>query len=69
MAKQKKAEKLLKITLKRSTIGRMQYQKDTVRALGLRRLNHSVVHADTPSIRGMINAVSHLVEVEEIEKA
>ncbi|MDZ7315549.1 MAG: 50S ribosomal protein L30 [candidate division KSB1 bacterium] len=68
MAKQK-AEKLLKITLKRSTIGRMQYQKDTVRALGLRRLNHSVVHADTPSIRGMINAVSHLVEVEEIEKA
>lgn len=69
MAKQKKAEKMLKITLKRSTIGRMQYQKDTVRALGLRRLNHSVVHADTPSIRGMINAVSHLVEVEEIEQA
>lgn len=65
MAKQKEA-KQLKITLKRSTIGRLQNQKDTVRALGLRKVSHSVVHRDTPAIRGMINRVSHLVEVEEL---
>lgn len=64
MAKQKEIKKL-KITLKRSTIGRLQNQKDTVRALGLRKLQQTVVHADTPVIRGMINRVSHLVDVEE----
>jgi len=64
MAKQKEVKKL-KITLKRSTIGRLQNQKDTVKALGLRKVSHSVVHADTAVIRGMINRVSHLVEVEE----
>ncbi|RPH96141.1 MAG: 50S ribosomal protein L30 [Calditrichaeota bacterium] len=64
MAKQKELKKL-KITLKRSTIGRLQNQKDTVRALGLRKLHQTVVHADTAVIRGMINRVSHLVEVEE----
>ncbi len=69
MSKQQKNIKMLKITLKRSTIGRMQNQKDTVRALGLRRLNQSVIHADTPTIRGMIRKVSHLVEVTEAEQA
>lgn len=58
--------KQLKITWKRSAIGRQQDQKDTIRALGLRRLQHSVVQADTPTIRGMIFKVRHLVEVEEL---
>jgi len=57
----------LAITQRRSTIGRTQKQRDTVRALGIRRLNHRVVHEDTPQIRGMINKVLHLVEVEERE--
>lgn len=58
--------KQLKITWKRSAIGRQQDQKDTIRALGLRRLNHAVVQADTPTIRGMVYKVRHLVEVEEL---
>ena len=53
----------LKVTLVRSPIDRVQKQKDTVRGLGLRRLHHSVVLEDTPSIRGMIRKVQHLVEV------
>ncbi|MFQ5602866.1 MAG: 50S ribosomal protein L30 [bacterium] len=61
MAKKKK----LQITLLRSVIGRHFKQKRTVKALGLRRLNHSVLHTDSPQIRGMLNKVSHLVKVEE----
>lgn len=57
----------LKITLIRSLIGRPQDQRATVWSLGLRRLYSSVVHEDTPSIRGMINKVSHLVKVERLE--
>jgi large subunit ribosomal protein L30 len=53
----------LKVTLVRSPIDRTQKQKDTVRGLGLRRLHHSVVLEDTPSIRGMIRKVQHLVAV------
>lgn len=53
----------LKVTLVRSAIDRTQKQKDTVRGLGLRRLHHSVVLEDTPSIRGMIRKVQHLVNV------
>lgn len=60
-----KKNKQLVITLKRSTIGRLKKQKDTVRALGLRRLHQTVVHKDTPQIRGMLNVVSHLVHIEE----
>jgi len=56
----------LKITLKRSPIGYIKKQKITIRTLGLRRLHQTVEHSDTPQIRGMINKVSHLVEVEEI---
>lgn len=59
-------KKKLRITLKRSPIGYIKKQKVTVRTLGLRRLHHTVEHIDTPQIRGMINKVSHLVEVEEI---
>jgi large subunit ribosomal protein L30 len=55
----------IKITLTKSTIGYNKKQKATVRALGLRRLHHTVEHIDTPQIRGMIDKVNHLVEVEE----
>jgi large subunit ribosomal protein L30 len=64
MAKKKK-EKILRITLVKSPIGYNQRQKDTVRALGLRRMNQTVEHGDTPVIRGMVARVSHLVQVEE----
>ncbi|MFH1143600.1 MAG: 50S ribosomal protein L30 [Candidatus Eisenbacteria bacterium] len=56
----------LKITQVRSAINRLGKQKKTIRALGILRLNHTVVHEDTPQIRGMILVVRHLVKVEEI---
>jgi large subunit ribosomal protein L30 len=56
----------LKVTYKKSTIGYAEDQKATVRSLGLRKLNQSVIHQDTPAIRGMIFKVKHLVTVEEI---
>lgn len=55
----------LAVTLKRSLIGRTQDQRDTVKALGLRKLHQTVEHDDNPAIRGMINKVSHLVTVKE----
>ena len=57
----------LKIPWKKSCIGRPQNQRRIIQSLGLRRLHHSVVHADSPTIRGMVNKVIHLVTVEEIE--
>lgn len=57
----------LKVTLIRSGINRPQVQKQTIRGLGLKRLNRSVVLRDTPAIRGMIRKVSHLVKVEAAE--
>jgi large subunit ribosomal protein L30 len=57
----------LKVTQIRSTIERKEPQKRTIKALGLGRIRKSVVHEDTPQIRGMIRAVSHLVKVEEIK--
>ncbi len=57
----------LKVTQIRSTIDRKEPQKRTIIALGLGKLRRSVVHEDTPQIRGMIRAVCHLVKVEEIE--
>jgi large subunit ribosomal protein L30 len=59
------AKKELKITLVKSPIGYPQRQKGTIKALGLKKLHHSVIQEDTPVIRGMINKVSHLVKVEE----
>jgi large subunit ribosomal protein L30 len=56
----------LQITLTRSVIGRSQDQRETVKALGLRKLNQTVEQQDNPAIRGMINKVSHLVTVKEI---
>ncbi|WP_018131298.1 50S ribosomal protein L30 [Effusibacillus pohliae] len=58
--------KKLAITLKRSVIGRPEDQRVTVRTLGLRKLHQTVVQPDNPAIRGMVNKVSHLVEVKEI---
>jgi large subunit ribosomal protein L30 len=56
----------LRITYKKSTIGYSQSQKDTVRALGLRKLNQVVEIPDSPSVRGMIFKVKHLLLVEEV---
>ena len=59
--------KKLQIKLARSPIGYSQRQKDTAKALGLRKLNQVVEKEDTPDVRGMITAISHLVEVTEKE--
>ena len=56
----------LRITQRRSAIGRHRRQKQTLEALGIRRLHQSAVHDDTPQIQGMIARVGHLLEVEEI---
>ena len=56
----------LKITLIKSTNKAVEKQKATVRALGLRKIGHSVTQPDNPQTRGMINVVPHLVKVEEI---
>lgn len=58
----------LRITWKKSTIGYNRKQRATIQALGLRRLNQSVLHHDTPTIRGMVGKVEHLVHVEEIKE-
>ena len=57
----------LKITWVRSAIGRKEEQKRTIRALGLRRLGQTVVHSDSPTVRGMISKVNHLISVEEAD--
>ncbi len=57
----------LKVTQVRSGIGRKQNQRDSLRSLGLKRINDVVVKEDRPEIRGMIFTVSHLVSVEEVE--
>ncbi|MCI6869995.1 MAG: 50S ribosomal protein L30 [Selenomonadales bacterium] len=57
----------LKITLTRSLIGRPATQRDTVKALGLKKLNSSVELPDNESIRGQIHKVEHLVTVEEVQ--
>jgi large subunit ribosomal protein L30 len=56
----------LKVTQRRSVIGRPKDQKDTVRRLGLHRIRDVVVKDDRPEIRGMISKVKHLVDVEEV---
>ncbi len=53
------------ITWIRSTIGYKKNQQRVIESLGLKRLHHTVVHEDTPSIRGMINKIPHLLEVKE----
>jgi large subunit ribosomal protein L30 len=58
-------EKILKIKLVKSPIGYSKRQKNTVSALGLKKVNQTVEQKDSPVIRGMIAKVSHLVQVEE----
>ena len=57
----------LKVTQVRSAAARGAKQRGTIRALGLKRIGDSVVQEDRPEIRGMIRAVEHLIEVEEIK--
>ena len=59
----------IKITQVRSTINRPARQKATMVALGIRKMNHSVVHEATPQILGMVRKVEHLVQVQEVEQA
>ncbi|WP_010652077.1 50S ribosomal protein L30 [Oceanobacillus massiliensis] len=58
--------KKLEITLTRSVIGGTAVQKNTVEALGLKKIRQSVVREDTPAVRGMVNRVSHLLTVKEV---
>jgi large subunit ribosomal protein L30 len=59
--------KKLKVKQIRSAIGRLENQKRTIKALGLGKLQRTVVHEDHPNIRGMIKTVQHLVSVEEVD--
>lgn len=58
--------KMLKITWKKSTIGKTKIEEDCIRSLGLKRLNQTVVKDDTPSMRGIVQRVRHLLTVEEL---
>ncbi|MEH6625074.1 MAG: 50S ribosomal protein L30 [Motiliproteus sp.] len=58
--------KKINVTLFRSTAGTLPKQKLCVKGLGLRRIGHTVEVEDTPSVRGMINKVSHMVRVESV---
>lgn len=68
MARKSNSERLVKITYVKSAIGRDEKQKKTIRSLGIKRLNQTVVHKATPQIIGMIKSVEHLVDYEFIEK-
>jgi large subunit ribosomal protein L30 len=57
----------LKVTQKKSEIGGTSVQRNTLRSLGLKRIGDTVVKEDRPEIRGMVNRVSHLVVVEEVD--
>ena len=59
------ADKKVKVTLVRSTNGRLDNHKACVRGLGIRRMHHTVTVDDTPENRGMINKVSYMLKVEE----
>ncbi|MDF1500003.1 MAG: 50S ribosomal protein L30 [Anaerolineales bacterium] len=58
-------KKIVRVTLVRSPIGYSLRQKRTAQALGLKKLHQTVEHPDNPQIRGMINRIQHLLEVEE----
>lgn len=64
MANQAEAKKI-KVTLVKSPIGFPEPQKRTVRALGLRKMHSTVEHTDTPALRGMVQSVIHLLQIEE----
>ena len=63
----KPAEKTLMITQVKSSICTPQGHREVLRSLGLRRIRHTVERADTPALRGMVNKISYLVEVEEAQ--
>ena len=65
MAKIAEKTTTLRITLVKSPIGFPEPQKRTVRALGLHRMHQMVEHEDTPALRGMLNSVIHLLQIEE----
>jgi large subunit ribosomal protein L30 len=65
MPKNENNEKTVFVTLVRSPIGYTKDQKQTVLALGLRRMHQTIEHKDTPAVRGMIRKVIHLVQIEE----
>ena len=58
----------LKLTQVRSATSRGAKQRGTIRALGLKRVGHTVTHEDKPEIRGMVRAVEHLIEIEEVNE-
>jgi large subunit ribosomal protein L30 len=58
--------KKLRITYVRSAIGYSERHKDTIRTLGLHKLHQSVIREDTPTLRGMLYKVNHLVQIEEV---
>ena len=61
-------QKVVRVTLVKSPIGYSERHKETIRALGLRRMHQTVEHVDSPTLRGMLYKVGHLVEVvEEVE--
>ncbi len=64
--KKKEIPKIFQVTLVKSPIGYSERQKGTIRALGLRRMNQTVEHVDTPTLRGMLHKVSHLVDIKEV---
>ncbi len=63
---EQQANKQLRVTLVKSTAGRLVKQQRTVEALGLKKIHQTVTVDDTPAMRGMIDVVSHLVTVEEV---
>lgn len=62
--KKKGGEKMLRVTLVKSTAGRLKKHQACVAGLGLRRIGHTVEVEDTPAVRGMVNRVSYLVRIE-----
>jgi large subunit ribosomal protein L30 len=62
------ADKTITVTLVKSIIGQKPKNRATVRSLGLRRMQQTVEHQDTPDVRGMLHKVAHLVKVEEKKK-
>lgn len=65
MSPRKAKPKKIKVTQVKSAIGYRQRAKDTIRCLGFRKLNQTVIKEDNPAIRGMIQSVNHLVKVED----
>ena len=61
----KTADKVIRVTLVRSPIGYTKDQRATAQALGLRRLHQTVEHKDTPAVRGMVQKIIHLVQIEK----